>query len=206
MICCKRLRRVWVEKWEPQMADFDDISSNGIWRLFRLVIMTHASNYWRGMPSQELVERAAHLVQDKCVQVGHVSLVRHRPLIIIFKVFLKCHWIVRDFHHSTQVMWENLQNTKRMWLWINLSYSYILLSISHSSLWNMPTPRLKVYQHTTQFDIQQCQVQHTVIQYGIFILKARLTHQTTRAQATRLPIIWARMNINVHHLLSRYII
>lgn len=51
----------------------------------------------------------AHLVQDVLVEVGHVSLAGHGPIVIISEVLLQSHRVVGDVQDRVQVMGQHLR-------------------------------------------------------------------------------------------------
>lgn len=51
---------------------------------------------------------AAHLVQDVFVEVGHVALAGHRPVVVITEMLLQRHGVVGDAQHRVQVVGQHL--------------------------------------------------------------------------------------------------
>lgn len=51
----------------------------------------------------------AHLVKNKCVEVGHVALVGQRPRIIIFEMLFEGLRVMRDLHQCAYVVRQHLK-------------------------------------------------------------------------------------------------
>lgn len=51
-----------------------------------------------------------YLIQYVFVEVGHVAMVRHRPVVIVLEVLLQGHGVVWDVQHRVQVMRKHLKN------------------------------------------------------------------------------------------------
>lgn len=45
-----------------------------------------------------------YLCQDILVDVGHVPLAGHRPIVIVFKVLLQCNGIMRNIQSCVEVV------------------------------------------------------------------------------------------------------
>lgn len=49
-----------------------------------------------------------YLIQYVFVEVGHVAMIRHRPVIIILEVLLQSHGVMWDVQHRVQVVRKHL--------------------------------------------------------------------------------------------------
>lgn len=49
-----------------------------------------------------------YLIQDVFVEVWHVAMIRHRPVVIILEVLLQGHGVMWDVQHRVQVVGKNL--------------------------------------------------------------------------------------------------
>ena len=52
-----------------------------------------------------------YLIQDVFVEVWHVSLIGHGPIIVILEVLLQSHGVMWDVQHRVQVVGEHLKWT-----------------------------------------------------------------------------------------------
>lgn len=52
-----------------------------------------------------------YLVENELAEVRHVTLVRHRTLIVVFKVFLQSHGVMGHPQHCAQVMGQHLRKS-----------------------------------------------------------------------------------------------
>lgn len=57
-----------------------------------------------------------HLVQDVPVQVRHVALAGHGPVVVVPEVLLQRHGVVRDAQHRAQVVGQHLQTSTSLML------------------------------------------------------------------------------------------
>lgn len=54
-------------------------------------------------------QQSQHLSQYIFVEVGHVAMIRHRPIIVILEVLLQSHGVMWDLQHCVQVVGQHLR-------------------------------------------------------------------------------------------------
>lgn len=74
----------------------------------RLLSLTAAGCMFRSL--QVSLHFCSHLVENKPVEVRHVALVGQRPFVVVLKMLLQGHRVVRDLHHRAQVVRQHLKN------------------------------------------------------------------------------------------------